>query len=689
MAIIKISELPAASTPVASTDVVPALQNGVTKKAAINQLGFLAAGTSAATRTIESKLRDVVSVKDFGAIGDGVNDDTAAIQAAINAAPVVYIPPGTYLISAPINVGTTGTLGNKKIYGAGPRSTTIKATHATATLQNKQSHYWIEFEDFRFDGNNIATVGISLGIPSGGTGSAAYDTLTNVHIINCVSIALELNSIQYTEVNYCFIGGTSAGYGIRAEALLTSSINDTVCIDNQYGMLIGNYGGALSGSAIVYLNRVEFFGPYGAIPPGYYLRFDGAYDVTVNECTFENEQVFPGALVQIANTNGSLVTGNIFFHNCIWQGLPYAQDLIDNSGSNRLFFDECVAIRPSPGNYILKSTAGAPAIVGLNNCFAKTGYTSAPTLYWTEGGFTSTAAETLWETRTKDPIFRSDFANTRAGIKIENPAFGFDHGEPSPTTGIIARHYGGTYTDQTLAPNFQLRVQTTTANANRGLQVNLNGTTINLRPVSGSGSNVYTAESDTTIDIGHTTSIVTTGKLTGRTDNTYSLGDASFRWTEVFAVAPSINTSDANEKQQIRLLSDAEQLVAKKLKSLIRAFKWNDAVEKKGDNARWHFGVMAQDVHAAFAEHGLDAAKYGLFCSDTWYEYDGKVVQVNADEKFVDSYWVDADGNRGAHVDGVPTPDGCKDVIEVHDAVKRTRLGVRYEELMAFIISAL
>ena len=64
---------------------------------------FLQAGASAVTRTAQSKMRDVVSVRDFGAVGDGVANDTVAIQAAINAVGssggTVYFPAGTYLIS--------------------------------------------------------------------------------------------------------------------------------------------------------------------------------------------------------------------------------------------------------------------------------------------------------------------------------------------------------------------------------------------------------------------------------------------------------------------------------------------------------------------------------------------------------------------------------------------------------------
>ena len=137
-------------------------------------------------------------------------------------------------------------------------------------------------------------------------------------------------------------------------------------------------------------------------------------------------------------------------------------------------------------------------------------------------------------------------------------------------------------------------------------------------------------------------------------DNTQNLGSAEIRWAVVYAGTGTINTSDQNEKEQITDLSEAEKRVATAIKGLVRRFKFRDAVTAKGDAARYHFGVIAQEVRAAFTAEGLDAHRYGLFCEDTWYELDGETVSA-----------------------------------ETTGAVERKRLGIRYDELLAFMIASL
>ena len=66
--------------------------------------GFTQSGTGAIQRTVENKLKDTVSVKDFGAVGNGVADDTNSFQLAANKANggLVYVPPGTYNITSAV-----------------------------------------------------------------------------------------------------------------------------------------------------------------------------------------------------------------------------------------------------------------------------------------------------------------------------------------------------------------------------------------------------------------------------------------------------------------------------------------------------------------------------------------------------------------------------------------------------------
>lgn len=78
---------------------------------------FTPVGTGAATRTSHDKFSDMISVKDFGAVGDGLTDDTVAIQSALSAHDSVFLPEGEYLISATISVGE-----RKNLSGSGQKS---------------------------------------------------------------------------------------------------------------------------------------------------------------------------------------------------------------------------------------------------------------------------------------------------------------------------------------------------------------------------------------------------------------------------------------------------------------------------------------------------------------------------------------------------------------------------------------
>jgi len=101
-------------------------------------------------------------------------------------------------------------------------------------------------------------------------------------------------------------------------------------------------------------------------------------------------------------------------------------------------------------------------------------------------------------------------------------------------------------------------------------------------------------------------------------DNSKDLGSSTVRWDDVYATNGTIQTSDANEKQQIASLTDAEMQAAKAISALFKTFKWNDSVAEKGEAARTHSGVIAQEVEQAMADAGLDAGDYAFFINTTW-----------------------------------------------------------------------
>jgi len=148
------------------------------------------------------------------------------------------------------------------------------------------------------------------------------------------------------------------------------------------------------------------------------------------------------------------------------------------------------------------------------------------------------------------------------------------------------------------------------------------------------------------------------GEFFPSNNGTQDLGITAARWDDVWSNG-TFNGSDRNIKQDIQDLDEAEKRVAVKCKGLIKKYRLKDAVAKKGNDARIHVGIIAQELQAAFESEGLDAFRYSMIGKDTWYE--GK------------------DENNERVVKDSPAP-GYTEV---------TQMSVRYNELLAFIISAM
>ena len=138
--------------------------------------------------------------------------------------------------------------------------------------------------------------------------------------------------------------------------------------------------------------------------------------------------------------------------------------------------------------------------------------------------------------------------------------------------------------------------------------------------------------------------IDTDGSILPAIDDTADIGSSSNRFDNIFATNTTVTSSDKNQKQDFEQITEAEAKVAQKAKGLLTKYKWIKDVEKYGDDAQYHIGIIAQELIAAFEEEGLDYKKYAMIYESEHLEDSGEIT---------------------------------------------TYYGVRYTELLAFIISTL
>lgn len=198
-----------------------------------DEITFTQAGTGAVARTVQSKERDVVSVKDFGAIGDGVTDDTAAFQAAHDASPegsLILIPRPSveYLINSQISL----TKGMRWIGSSdeSEQQNTGSRLHSTAAINVFNVNPAASAKVFQFE--NLTIVGGTNGINYAAAGkyisrqsymkNINFDAQTNAGVKNVMGMI----GCQHQRLH--FEGTGSYGLWSEGDSLLNSTQWDSI-----------------------------------------------------------------------------------------------------------------------------------------------------------------------------------------------------------------------------------------------------------------------------------------------------------------------------------------------------------------------------------------------------------------------------------------------------------------------------
>jgi hypothetical protein len=589
---------------------------------------FTQQGTGAVTTTVAQKLWETISVKDFGAVGDGVTDDYAAIQAAIDAAisvggSTVYFPAGTYYVSQVI---TTPTSRNDypdytvklTIQGVAGGTWITRDTVAMPNYDYDIAGFTARHDSaaFALRGDSVSirdiafknsTIGLYIGDNPHRTDVDFTDPL-NPDIAD--TAANSFNHIENLKAYDCGVGVfMEASHGTYYNTFISWHLKEC-----NVGLVTRDRPNAASK-----VNRNTFVNiRANRCPIGFFL--EDANTNVFNGLHTENCQIGATGL-NAAYNNTNLLTS--------WSGT--APSAISTSGcgtivdSSKNHFFGCVPESCDYDLYITPSQTNNDFYgCAYDNTGEKVWFESLPRHYFStnvtiqNGGMTVTRsnAATAQEITQGWP---SGISSTY--LQAESPKLlGATVYKDSDTCLTINRKtdYGDLIELQKDGTKFgEIGIA-------GGIPYIASASGIGIRPDAGGLSPT---------DSGGV-----------KSDNTATCGLGAYRWSVVYAATGTINTSDENEKQQIESLSAAELAVATTLKGSIKKFKFNDAVESKGDDARIHVGVIAQDVETAFTAQGLNASDYGIFCEDTW---------------------TDDDGNE------------------------QTRKGVRYEELLAFIIGAM
>lgn len=214
---------------------------------------------------------------DYGAVGDGTTDDTAALQAAINAAislkQPLYIPGGTYKTTAELSILNTYGFG-LDVYGAGDGTTVIKAVHTGRSILSMIGAVNCSLSHITLQGDTTTFPKIGLLLGRASAASAGWHTFNKILITGAYSVAGVYNIASegngWYDLFIIMATESTAKYGVLMSGSDLESVGGltgSTMIDQQfYNASI--YMGGSSGVAAVYINgaigtgNIGFYGGY-------------------------------------------------------------------------------------------------------------------------------------------------------------------------------------------------------------------------------------------------------------------------------------------------------------------------------------------------------------------------------------------------------------------------------------------
>lgn len=585
---------------------------------------FIATGTTEA-RTLPERAADVINVKDFGAKGDGVTDDTEAIQRAVYSAKQksarLYWPEGVYVKRELTSINDF--LG---VFHVGDGK--IKIIDSLYIISNHEFH-----ENHLYCSPNGSGDGLSNNTPS------TIDT-----VIAYLKLHGEMTGPLTVHMNdgiHVFSGILS---GIVNKYWYLSFVGNDPDINGELNTKFETHNDNIITFCIYDVGRIKFKNIWFDNTSGATSGTDSClalvysqYPVWVKRCKFTNAR-FAGIN---CNFNSRILVENCEFYDCGYGIEVYnSTAAVGYNGSS--LENRCKIVRCSTG-------------VHVQHGYSHTDYTDfkncAHGIVCDYQGFSGNINNTFEDVNLNFVVSQgsafSDRANsnTTSGYARMSPIISFNDDGSSDGKNFFMNYYPFLGDNGRLAIGYKKNSPPFAP-----LQISNGNTKTNGVQASGSTLGIHTdknnyialiSEKDGAIQgircfdpSGATGSIrVASGEVafllqdvfsyvlnsshfSSYQDNTKKLGNSSHRWETVYAGTGNINTSDIREKQRIESFSDDVLDAWGDIQ--FRQFMFNDAIEKKGDTARIHCGIVAQQVMDVFAAHGLDATRYGLFCYDEW-----------------------------------------------------------------------